>query len=601
MPRRDRRRDSPARGGGAAKPYPLPLMPATSDPSPAPARGLPAAALAAALVVAPFIARWMIHASGTLPPGIDAGYYVLQVRSLAERGSLLYADVPLFFWLASGLAKVLMLAGVAPLRAYIMGPAFIDAVSGTLMACVMLAAASKLATSRKAFMLASLAGVSVAALAAPAMRMVSDFEKQSLALVFAVAATWCVREALLHPHWRSWIRVGALMTLAALTHAGTAAAGLLAVGCVLAAHVLLFGRLTLRQAAAVIGGSMLAKFALSGLILLLAPKKAASIAAGMIEMFQRPAIANLFGRGGPPGGGLAMLLPGVALIAFAIFVGLSMWKRRDRVDGATASVATGCAVAAALLCSPLIGMDYGMRLSLMAPPFVALALLIGLACRSNEGRSAWPALFVAVVAMATGVTSLHPGPGALSTDAIAELESLSGTLGESKADTVIYARHGLEFWAGVYLRCPVRQIPISDSAAATAGRTLLLEEIGRTNGPGGGPRDGPRGGPPGGFGGPGERPGGPGFGPPPGGPRGGFGGPDGFEGPNGFEGPREFDPAMGGGPPREGPGFGGGPRDRQNARMVMGEVLSTGRHFRLRQITITPAASGTTGSGVTGP
>jgi hypothetical protein len=563
----------------------------------------------AAIVVAGVAARAWIHWAGLLPPGVDAGYYVLQARGLIEDGKLAYADVPLYFWLTAAIAKVMMLAGLSLDRACLIAPSILDCVAAPLGAVVLFAIGaevrSSLGMSRWRGSWSDIAAASCAALIATlsytSMRMVSDFEKQAMALSMVLAGLWLLGRALDRGSWQRWAACVGVFLLAGLTHVGTFAAGGAAAALVIGCRAFLFGKMSgkLRILLPLAG-------AVAGALLMLVvyeanPRKAQSMLTGMTKLFAIPSLSTGGRRaGGPPGGGGGGSLP---LIGVAYAVGIAvlwgMWRRRNALRPSVASLGAGCTLAAMFLCCPLLAGEYFHRLSLMSPVMFAAGLAVLLSARAAEAKWSWPAWGLGAVACLSGLAALgQPGRGEYTTDSIAELKSIATKI-DDPARTVIFARHGMEFWACYYLRTPVRQIPLQAGSLDKFTTKFMLTQVGggmgprRGMGPGGGgrmgPPDGMRGGgppPDGDFGPPGGPPEGDDFGPPGMGPPGGF---DSGDRPRG----RGGEGRMGGAGPMGGGGPMGGSSDGR--RLVQGEAVFTGKYYKLTAVTVEQEEAGAPG------
>lgn len=53
--------------------------------------------------------RWRINFNSKLPPGVNALYYPVQVRSILENGRLAFPDLPFLFYLEALIARLLFL------------------------------------------------------------------------------------------------------------------------------------------------------------------------------------------------------------------------------------------------------------------------------------------------------------------------------------------------------------------------------------------------------------------------------------------------------------------------------------------------------------
>lgn len=392
-----------------------------------------------ALALAARAARLFAH---TYPPGIDAGYYPLQSRGLLLNGTLPYSDLPLFFWLNAGVAKVAMLAGQSVDDATLLASQLVDAATQPwaaipLAAVVLACIPPALGVARRAVMLA--ATLALAVLSAPILRMVGDFEKNSLGLVFTACAIWAVHRLMANiacwmsdgadaasrndrrerptrsPVWASLMLVASL-ALAALTHIGAFGVTLLVVAASLGAMAVRV--FALRRLIAAAGVGLVAAAALWGVVYLASPQKAMGLLQGPVKMlvtgdrasgtpaFAQPREAERHsvvnepqppeGRGppiGPPGGLGLETLPRAALWIGVIALG--WYSRRlviaphaagtpDALSTRLPSIALralleGLTVALACITFPLIQGTYVQRFLIMTPVLLAVPLAAALA------------------------------------------------------------------------------------------------------------------------------------------------------------------------------------------------------------------------------
>ncbi|MCE9620652.1 MAG: hypothetical protein K8R92_12195 [Planctomycetes bacterium] len=387
-----------------------------------------------ALWVAAFVAvllsaiavRAHIQFANVIPPAMDPAYYPVQAWWLFNEGRLLYQDAPLIFVIDGIAAKALILAGMQGDRAYLVAAQAVDCITEPWVALFVFLFGFAWCGGAKRGIPMAMAGALLAVLSAPVIRMVSDFEKNSLGLVWAVMAWWSLWRAL-HAgkspesaarsvRWH--VATALALVLAALTHGGSFGCAALGAAAIMAVCLASGGisrrALIIGVVSAVIVGS-----------LSLALLSAASPARAQ-TLFEAP--QKIFGQGerrdmpmhrprgpdddfarqgnirpppmpgggdprgdialrddrgpqgdgksrmgppmGPPGGrdshgtfiGLGVGLCGILVVALR-------WRREA---GADRAVIIGLSLLCMLLVCPFLNPEYAQRLGLMAPVPVAV-------------------------------------------------------------------------------------------------------------------------------------------------------------------------------------------------------------------------------------
>jgi hypothetical protein len=122
----------------------------------------------ALLMGAAITARAWINFGSAVPPGMDAGYYAVQARSLLEHGRLQWSDVPLVFALDAALAKVAMVTcGWSVDQATMWSTRVVDSVAQPFVAVVIFVATFRWSGGRRNALPAAIAAAAVATLSAP--------------------------------------------------------------------------------------------------------------------------------------------------------------------------------------------------------------------------------------------------------------------------------------------------------------------------------------------------------------------------------------------------------------------------------------------------
>ena len=191
--------------------------------------------------IAAVAARAWIQFAGELPPAMDPAYYPMQAWWLFNEGRLLYQDAPLIFVLDGLLAKFFIVAGMQSDSAYLVASQVVDCVTEPWVALfVFLFGFSWCGGARRGIPVV-IAGAVLAVLSAPVIRMVSDFEKNSLGLVWAAMSWWALWRAITAveiklPRARitRWFIVAVVaLVLSALTHGGSFGCAVVGAGAIM--------------------------------------------------------------------------------------------------------------------------------------------------------------------------------------------------------------------------------------------------------------------------------------------------------------------------------------------------------------------------------
>lgn len=172
---------------------------------------------------------------------MDAAYYPMQAWWLFNQGRLLYQDAPLIFILDGFLAKIFIVGGMQSDNAYLVASQVVDCVTEPWVALfVFLFGFTWCGGTRRGIPIV-MAGAVLAVLSAPVIRMVSDFEKNSLGLVWAALSWWALWRAIgavemKLPRARvvRWFVVAAVaLGLTALTHGGSFGCAVVGAGAIM--------------------------------------------------------------------------------------------------------------------------------------------------------------------------------------------------------------------------------------------------------------------------------------------------------------------------------------------------------------------------------
>lgn len=422
-------------------------------------------------------ARAWLHFSTPMVQGMNGAYYLVQALSLIEKLSLAIPDLPLVFIIQAILAKVIHLFSSLDLnQAVMLAVKTVDSVVPALAVFPIMHLGKTWSKGDKVDLaIITLAAVLVPA-GAPALLMVGDFEKNSLGLMLLCALAWAMHRWIEeHTQKRLLIAVG-LLGLIGITHIGVLGTTLSFVSVTLLALGLAHGREGLKR---VLRLALIA----TPVILLAAGivfwKFDPSRIEKLIHAFSEPVdyLSSSGGPGGgpgphgPPGGGRGgpMMGPGFGgsgwmayapMVAFGLAslsaLAIAWWKKRI-LGPANLALITGAALTVIVLTGPWVQGDKLMRFQLNAVPLALLCVLFALLQIPHRWARGLPGVLMLMAALVPTALKLRDGPRTIiSHEAWQELRSLASSV-ENPKDTLIVARHGLEWWTAWTLHTHIAQ------------------------------------------------------------------------------------------------------------------------------------------------
>lgn len=424
------------------------------------------------LVSAVILFRMLLNFRHALPPATDGAYYPMQTWWLIEHGRLMYDDLPLMFWLNAGLALVIQTISGMPLdEAAMLASRLIDSVAQPLVAIFILMLGYVWSAGKREALLGCGAAAVLAVFSPPIMRMASDFQKNSLGLVWMVFALWAMHRALAKPRSVGrWLLLASVVFLCGLTHIGA-----FGVTCIMLMTAGVVFVLTHHKAGARVlltrkgvAGLLIAAgwgAALLGVLWLFDPSRTVSLLTAPWRLMKvsqfRPSPA----------------IVGVLVVYVLLGVYMRwMWRNRKIVARCDAAVVLGASAAIVVMVCPFFPQDYLGRFMLMTPVPVAVLLAFLIAHRAAAGQSSRPAKAVAIVVLLLAMISpfMTQGP-TIGPDEAAEIKTFSDLIPDP-FHTLVVAPHGVQYWAGLLLHTPVRMGELPEDAFTRYQRVLILEQ-----------------------------------------------------------------------------------------------------------------------------
>lgn len=425
--------------------------------------------LAIAIVLAAIAARAWLHLSTPLVQGMNGGYYLVQARSLIEKYALAIPDLPLVFTLQACLGKVVHLVSGMTLEDSVkLAVKTVDSVLPALAVIPVLLLGKAWSKGDKVDLgIIALAAVLVPA-GAPALSMVGDFEKNSLGLALLCTLVWALHRWAAEPTRVRLLVAAGILGMVGITHIGVFGTTLIFAGTSLATLAVAHGKEGMIKAGklALIAAPVVA-LAAGVVFLKFDPARVQKLMHAFSEPADYLGSAGGPGRGapgmtGPPGmipasGGWLQNGPLIAFALTSIPALLIVWWKRRSVGAANLAVITGAAVTVITLTGPWVQGDKMMRFQLNAVPLAVLCLLFALLQIPRAWARGIPGVLILIAALLPSALRLQSGPRPIITlEAYNELKSLAESV-EDPANTLVVARHGLEWWTAWTLHTNIAQ------------------------------------------------------------------------------------------------------------------------------------------------
>ena len=465
-------------------------------------------------ILAAIACRAWLHFTTVLVPGMNGGYYLVQARSLIEKGSLAIPDLPLVFTLQACLARLIhMVTSLDVNHSVILAVKFADSSLPALAVIpIMLLGAAWSHRTRVDAVIAALAGLAITAGAA-ALSMVGEFEKNSLGLALLCGLVWAMQRWAQRPGRGTMLTAVAFLGLIGITHIGVFGTSLVFVGATFLTLSVEQGREGLRRVARLLLFAAPVVIVAAALVFW---KFDPSRIQKLLHAFSDPADYLTGGSMGPMpgpmnmnGGASVEWMPGL-LFAVAVLAGAVIaWFKRSEEGQGNVAVITGAALTVILLTGPWVHGDKVMRFHLNAMPLTLLCLLFALLHIPRPWLRGVLGIGVLGALLAASVPRLMEGGQPIISEAAqAELRTLAASV-EAPSETLVVARHGLEWWTAWTLHTHIAQAQALTSEDWTKFKYVWFIEqkqgmgrpstfgsffgVGRPpGGPGGGPGGPPR-------------------------------------------------------------------------------------------------------------
>lgn len=393
--------------------------------------------LAAGLLL--FGIRWWLNFRQELLPGVNGGYYPVQIRSILENGRLGFPDMPLFFYLNALVITVVSWLSNSEAETIILSiNKMMDSLSLPLIVLPLYLIRTRL-FHRSLPLYFELLLMAFATLSFGPLILTSELQKNAAAMPLLAFFLYYLLSFFRTQATRTALYGGLFFLLTGLTHFGAFAVALAA---------LLTGLFVFYRAKAIVPSILLGLTGL-GLVFLFDPVRALRLLQSLSVVFERPAILS---------GRLSPLTIFHLLTFYPVLVFGWLRIRREALGESPfeKNAFLVFSILLVILTAPVLDDQYAMRFNLMTFVPAFFILLLSFEWISPFWQKGINIVLLLVISASLFTLVGHPRTPSLTAEAFRDLETLREQI-EAPERTLVVARHGLEWWAAWQLKTHVGQ------------------------------------------------------------------------------------------------------------------------------------------------
>lgn len=384
------------------------------------------------------VVRAVLNFSTPLVPGLGGGYNLVQIRVIVEEGRLAFPDMPFLFYLNAWIVKFLLhvFPGADPERTIINVSKVIDTVGFPVLLYPLYMIQKELIRV-KVQPVYLLAVAAFATLSFSPLDLACDAQKNTLALAMMVFFVFFFLQYLKMRSTMNLVFSLVTLILIALTHFGVFAVTL--VFLVLALGQFFRWKAVLPIAAILLSGGLL--------IAVFDTDRALSLVTFWREAFSIFLSSRL------------MYYPyGIFNVLFSVLLVVLMIRmlrrRRAEMEEYERKIMLVLLILIVILAFPFYRIEYGRRLGLMLVIPQSIVLLLLFPSLRGHAASVLSYALLALVLLTVSFRLLQPKPLAITEESYADMKRLGSRISDP-ANTLIFARHGLEWWVAWELRVKI--------------------------------------------------------------------------------------------------------------------------------------------------
>ncbi|MEA3479761.1 MAG: hypothetical protein U9R60_16380 [Bacteroidota bacterium] len=385
------------------------------------------------------LVKLVINYHTSLIPGINGGYYPLQVRSLINTGRLGFPDLPLYFYINALIVKLVSFLTSLDINQIIIHTSkILDSISLPLFLIPLyLFEKNILKTEIKALSHAIL--ILFVTLSFSPLTLSSELQKNAFAILLLVFYIYYLLFFIKTRSTKHLLLSVLFFILTGLTHVGVFAVSMT----FLSVMLLLFYR---RRALMPILGAIVTGISM---VYFFDQERAFRLLGSASNIFEYPVILHPFS----PLEALNYLLS-YLLIGTGIYV---LIKFREHITAHLRKMLIGFIILIFLLSFPLLDIEYARRFSLMLfiPQFIVLHILYR-TLNSRLVLAGFSIYLIVFTGLAVFMIIGRMKPASITEEAFQDLKNIESFI-EDPDRTLIIARHGLEWWTAWQLGTKVGQ------------------------------------------------------------------------------------------------------------------------------------------------
>lgn len=426
------------------------------------------------IIVFTIIVRARIMFGTSLIPGMNGAYYLVQTRSIIEKLSLGEHDMPLVFVLQAGLALLVKFFSRLDLNSSIfLAVKIFDCIIPALSAIPAYLIARYIDRGKHSI-LTVFVSTSVVAFSYGPLRMLGDFQKNSLGMMwFLYMAYFLIKALSSHSKRDLFLSIG-FLALTGLTHIGAFGVALVFAVLVALSWIAFVSKLS-KRTLMILGFTILGG---GGLLALLMIGSDSIRISKLISYISEP--LSVFGFSNARGmfrleSSQNSILFGLISIVTAFVLVL----KRHSVEKWEYTLIIPSLIMTLFLISPFVSQDLSIRFQIMA--FAPGALVLAFLLKHSENMLKQVLAIIILIALVIGIpsTTVAANSPSISEEAYKELTTLNEYVNEP-FNTLIIARHGLEWWVAWSLHTDIAQEKaVTSDDWETYEQVLFIQETSR--------------------------------------------------------------------------------------------------------------------------
>jgi hypothetical protein len=382
-------------------------------------------------------------------PGNNGAYYLIMVRSMLEKGSLIRADFPLLFWLEAGISFIVIKLGLTNINSAIdITTRVFDSIIPVFSIIPAYLLTKKLLNGKGDWKISALISA-LSILYYSFLILISDFQKNSLGLLWLFWLIYfllCVHEK---ATLKNILGVFIFLVLTGLTHYGCIVVGItIIIIDLLARHFFYY---SLKRFLKLSAWLIIAIIIPVGLMYFINPWRVRTFVEIPFEIFKDPVLLMII-RKEPvitPIDTLSLILMNVlGVSSIPLFI-----KHFKDVRETHRSFILSNIILLLFLSSPLLSFEYAQRvyfISYLAAIPILTFFYIAF-CRKIHSNYFMLFLFI-VILSSTILVLARPNYSNMNKDLYSEMLKIKNHISVNEK-TVIIARHGMEFWSSWVFGC----------------------------------------------------------------------------------------------------------------------------------------------------